>query len=80
MVTMSPTQTDQSVAVGTKSGTVVGPPGPPKGTFGAQTGPFGGSRSAVEISEGARAHVIDAAQPGTLCLTSYGWRPLYGSI
>ena len=40
-----------------------GPLGPPKGPFEAQTGPFGGPRSAIEVFEEAVAHDIDTAQP-----------------
>merc|ERR1712212_610710 len=56
---MWPTQLDQPVALGPKSG----PPGLPKGPFWAKTGPFWGPRSAVEVSQGGRAHDMDAAHP-----------------
>ena len=49
MVWMQPTQLDQPVAVGPKSGPW-GCPGPPKGPFWAKTGPYGGPRSVVEVS------------------------------
>ena len=44
-------------------GAAQGPPGPPKGPIWAKTGPFGGPRSAVVVSKGARAHDMDAAHP-----------------
>ena len=40
-----------------------GPPGPPKGLFEAQTGPFGGPRSATEVRLGAQAHDMNAGHP-----------------
>ena len=40
-----------------------GPPGPPKGPFEAQTGRFGGPRSAIEVHLGAQAHDMDAGHP-----------------
>merc|ERR1719397_618961 len=40
-----------------------GPPGPPKGPFEAQTGPFGGPRSATEVRLEAQAHDMDAGHP-----------------
>merc|ERR1711989_117302 len=36
------------------------PPGPSKGPIRAKTDPFGGPRSAVVVSYGARAHDMDA--------------------
>ena len=59
---MRPTQLDQPVALGPKSGPR-GCPGPPKGLFWAKMGPFRGPRSAVEVSQGARAHDMNAAHP-----------------
>ena len=44
-------------------GAAQGPPGPPKGPIWAKTGPFGGPRSALVVSKGARAHDMDAAHP-----------------
>merc|ERR1712198_471281 len=40
-----------------------GPPRPPKGPIRAKTDPFGGPRSAVVVSYGARAYDMDAAHP-----------------
>merc|ERR1712212_433710 len=48
-----------------------GPPGPPKGPFEAQTGPFGGPRSAIEVRLGAQAHDMDAGHP--VGATSDSW-------
>ena len=59
---MQPTQLDQPVAFGPKSGPR-GCPGPPKGTFWAKMGPFWGPRSAVEVSLGAQSHDMAAAHP-----------------
>ena len=44
-------------------GAAPGPPGPSKGPIRAKTDPFGGPRSAVVVSYGARAHDMDAAHP-----------------
>merc|ERR1719234_1550306 len=44
-------------------GAAKGPPGPPKGCFEAQTGPFGGPRSAIEVRLGAHAHDLGAGHP-----------------
>ena len=44
-------------------GAAQGPPGPPKGSFCAKTGPFGGPRSAVEVPKGPRVHGMDVAHP-----------------
>ena len=51
-----------------------GPPGPPKGPFEAQMGPFGGPRSAIEVRFGAQAHDMDVSHPGTLCGNILGAR------
>ena len=58
MVWMWPTQLDKPVAVEPKSGPR-GCPVPPKGPFWAETGPFGGPRSAVEVSIRAQAYDMD---------------------
>merc|ERR1712212_1282547 len=66
MIWMRPTQLDQPVALGQKirpPGAAQGRPGPPKGPIWAKTGPFGGPRSAVVVSKGARAHDMYAAHP-----------------
>ena len=57
MMWMQPTQLDQPVAVGTKSGPT-GCPGPQKGPFWAKTGPFWGPRGAVGWSKMAYKHVL----------------------
>ena len=59
---MWPTQLDQPVALGPKSG----PPGLPENLQGHQkwlSGPKTGPRSALVVSWGDRAHGIDAAHP-----------------
>ena len=69
MVTMTPTQSDQLAAVGTKSGPR-GPPRPsgtPKRAFRGQNGPFWGPWSAVEVLKWAQGHDMGASHPDTLC-------------
>merc|ERR1712055_44708 len=45
------------------TGALRGPLGPPKGPFEAQTGPFGGPRSAIEVRLEAQAHDMVAGHP-----------------
>ena len=44
-------------------GALRGPLGPTKGPFEAQTGPFGGPRSAIEVRLGAQPHDMDTGHP-----------------
>ena len=55
--------TNGSWAKSRSPGALRGPLGPPKGPFEAQTGPFGGPRSAIEVRVGAQAHDMDAGHP-----------------
>ena len=59
-------------------GAAPGPPGPSKGPIRAKTDPFGGPRSAVVVSYGARAHDMDAAHP--VGPTSGTWAQIWSPV
>ena len=61
-------------------GAAKGPPGPQKGRFLAKTDPFGGPRSSVEVSEGAQAHGMDAAQASWTNQWQLGKKQAHGAF